>query len=318
MSVSTGVFDNLYYEITEAAGGRIACITGLKGLAWEVRIPEEIEGCPVTVIGKKAFLSRKNLRKVTVPAAVEEIRDWAFAYCDSLETVALCGNSEDRPADETAKAHGLTEKGTADMHFGRSVFLDCTKLKFLYAGGKNEGTAALLAAAVTTAEAPYLLDVREAGSPEWLNKWDARMMAILSSPDNEGYSKQVLCGEEDYGSTDLNAYESGRRRVKVRLLMLRLLYPEGLLPERKALLEQYLLEHTKGCVHEETWRVTLEEHGEDRVWYQLFAELGCVREDNFEALLADIGEDCPEMKAYLMRFKEERIGYTDFFAGLEL
>lgn len=292
-------YGNLYYEIAENRNGeRSVRITGMQGLAWELQIPEQIEGLAVTGISKKAFLSRKNLRKVTVPATVEEIGDWAFAYCGSLETVEFLG--------------------AANICFGKSVFMECVRLRFLYAGEKGEGTAALLAAAVTVAEAPYLLDVREAGGREWLDKWDARMMAVLHSPDNEGYSKQVLCGEEDYGSTDLGAYESERRKIKVRLLMLRLLYPDKLLCERREEMEKYLREHTKGRSHEETWQVVLGEHGEDRSWYQLFAEMGCVDEDNFELLLEDIGEDCPEMKAYLMRFKEERIGYSDFFSGLEL
>lgn len=298
-------YGDLDYEITENGGDRYVRITGSHGLAWETRIPEQIEGCLVKAIDRKAFLSRKSLRRVTVPATVEEIGDWAFAYCDALETVVL----------------GDAEEGTgapADIRFGRSVFMDCRGLRFLYAGKKGEGTAALLAAAVTTADAPYLLDVREAGCGEWLSKWDARMLAILHSPDNEGYSKQVLCGEEDYGSTDLDAYESERRKVKVRLLMLRLLYPEGLLSGHRTEMEEYLRGHTKGCPREETWRVVLEEHGEDRAWYQLFAELGCVEAGNLDLLLADMGENCPEMKAYLLRYKEERIGYGDFFSGLEL
>ena len=56
------------------------------------------------------------------------------------------------------------------------------------------------------------------GSREWLSKWDARLAALPGAPDQEGYSRQVLCGEEDYGSTDLAAYISERRKGKVRLV----------------------------------------------------------------------------------------------------
>jgi hypothetical protein len=288
---------SLYYEKTDNEQGESEiCITRLQGLAGEVEIPERIEDCPVRHIAKKAFLSKKNLRRVTVPAGVTEVGDWAFAYCDHLYTVAFAGAPR----------------------FGRAVFLECSRLRFLYLRDGQESTAALLAAAVTTADAPYLLDAGEAGSGEWLEKWDARMLAILHSPDNEGYSKQVLCGEEDYGSTDLAAYESERRRVKVRLLLLRLLYPAGLDETCRDELEHYLQAHTKGCGQEETWRVVLEEHGEDRAFYQLFAQLGGITSDNFDGLLGDVGEDCPELKAFLMRYKEEKLGYTDFFAGLDL
>ena len=35
-------------------------------------------------------------------------------------------------------------------------------------------------------DASYLLDAKEAGSREWLGKWDARMLAILRAADDEG------------------------------------------------------------------------------------------------------------------------------------
>ena len=268
-------------------------ITRMQGLAGEVEIPAQIEGMPVLAIGRKAFLSKKNLRKVTVPGTVTEVGDWAFAYCDHLHTVRFV-------------------QETTELRFGKAVFLECSSLRFVYVKDGRESTAALLAAAVTTAEAPYLLDAQEAGSREWLEKWDARMFAVLHSADEEGYSKQVLCGEEDYGSTDKVAYESGRRKVKVRLLLLRCLYPEGLAPGRRSEMEAYLREK------DETWQVILKEHGEEQAYYKLFTDLGCVTEDNFDALLRDVGEDCPELRAYLMRYKEEALGYSDFFAGLQL
>lgn len=281
-------------------------ITRMQGLAGEVEIPERIEGVPILAIGRKAFLSKKNLRKVTVPGTVTEVGDWAFAYCDHLHTVRFVHEGE---AD--GKSEEKSGAGTK-LRFGKSVFLECHNLRYVYVKDGSESTAALLAAAVTTAEAPYLLDAQEAGSREWLEKWDARMFAVLHSADEEGYSKQVLCGEEDYGSTDKVAYESGRRKVKVRLLLLRCLYPEGLAPERRSEMEAYLREK------DETWQVILKEHGEDQAYYKLFTDLGCVTEDNFDALLRDVGEDCPELRAYLMRYKEEALGYSDFFAGLQL
>ena len=285
---------SLYYEIRQ----NYIIITCLQGLASEVKVPEQIEELPVREIAKKAFLSKKYLRKVSLPETVEEIGDWAFAYCDNLEQVILPGQN---------------------VRFDKAVFLECGKLKRLYVGdGTEEAIAALLAAAVTTAQAYYLLDVEEAGSAEWLAKWDARMMELLNRPDEEGFSRQVLCGEEDYGSTDMNVYVNEKRKVKVRLLLLRCLYSIGLDAGTREQLEQYLTAHTKGCAREETWQVIVQEHGNDREYYQLFTELNCLTEDNFDGIIADIGEDYPEMKAYFMRYKEEKIGYTDFFGELEL
>ncbi|MCM1099892.1 MAG: leucine-rich repeat domain-containing protein [Clostridium sp.] len=305
---------SLYYEKTdEGDGTRAVCVTRMQGTPGELEIPERIEDLPVRAIGRKAFLSKKSLRKVIVPAGVREVGDWAFAYCDSLRTVIFRGAEQDADMERQRQ----TERSGSDLRFGRAVFLECARLRFVYVD-ENETTAALLAAAVTVAGAPYLLDAVEAGGREWLDKWDARMMAVLRGADNEGYSKQVLCGEEDYGSTDLIAYESGQRRIKVRLLLLRLLYPAGLSEDHRQEMETYLRAHTKGCAGEETWRVVLEEYGEDSAVYRLFVELGCVTGDNLEAILSDIGGEYPEMKAYLMRCGEERAGGGDFFESLSL
>ncbi len=282
---------SLYYVIEN---GKIT-ITRFNGTVPEVRLPERIEGVPVAGIGKKAFLSRKNLRRVFLPDGLEEIGDWAFAYCGALkEAVLPCG----------------------EVRFGRAVFMECGSLERL-TGTHAQGE--LLAAAVTALDAYYLLDLQAAGSREWLAKWDSRLMAVMQTPETEGYSRQVLCGEEDYGSTDLAAYTSGRRRQKVRLAFLRLLYPEALPDGNREVLEAYLRGHARGSAQgEEAWRVVLEEHGNDRAYYALYAELGCITEYNFDGSLRDIGEEYPELKAYFLRFKEERLGVRDFFGDLEL
>ena len=284
---------SLLYEIRQ---GKILVI-GLQGGGAEVYVPPSIEGMPVSVIERKAFLSRKNLRKVQLPETVEEIGDWAFAYCDGLEEVCLPHRQ---------------------IQFCRAVFLDCGRLRKIRFPEGDEQTARLLAAAVTAFESYYLLDLMEVGSREWLEKWDARLLAVLQAPDSEGYAKQVLCGEEDYGSTDFGAFIRKKRKSKVRLALLRLLCPRGLSSAVRKELEEYLREHTKGCESDEAWQVVLKEHGSDRACYSLFAKIGCITEENFQDLIAEIGEDKPEMRAYFMRYKEENIGYTDFFDALAL
>lgn len=305
-----------YQKIKETKEEMSICITSFHGLTGEVEIPKEIEGCPVRYIAKKAFLSKKNLRKVILPADVTDVGDWAFAYCDNLHTVIfnVSGERDEDYGVSQAEENAMRQ----DMRFGRAVFLECNNLKFLYVNEEGETAAALLAAAVTVAGAPYLLDAVETGKREWLEKWDARMMSVLHSEDNEGYSKQVLCGEEDYGSTDLAAYESGRRKIKVRLLLLRLLYPKSLSEEHRKEMEEYLRNHTKGCIHEETWEVVLNEYGDDRNYYRLFADLNCVNKENIEGILTDIGENYPEMKAFFLRYGGNGGYGEDFFAALEL
>lgn len=284
-------------------------ITGARGRILEALLPETIDGKIVKEIGRKAFLGCKSLRKVHVPENCIWIGEWAFANCSNLETVEL------------------PRRG---MVFGQGVFKDASALKNIFvtdtqspaAGLKNKTekpfqTAALLAAAVVSMDAAYLLSPQEAGTKEWIEKWDLTMGAVLREEDEEGYQKMVLCGEEDL-SVDLDDFLAKKRRKKARLCLLRLLNPLGLAEERKAELETYIKEHTKGCQSEAAWEVILREHGEDKDYFELFTSLGCVTEENFEGILADFGEHHAPMKSYLMEYHEEGMRKQDFFDTLSL
>lgn len=295
---------------------------------------EDAEVKPVISIGKKALLSCKNIRRVCLPETMEEVGDWAFAYCDGLREVCL-----------PQKA----------IHFGRGIFRECGRLRLVTVEGKQRDTGGLLAAALTLLEAPYLFTPVRCGDGDWLRQWDARMLQILRAADEDGYSKMVLCGEEDYGSKEnnLDYFLNQKRKGKVRIAFMRLLHPTGLQAEVREELEAYLRAHTEGAVfpgtgeaaggqggngkpaaggyrkeayaetgesgvRDETWQVLLEEHGEDSEYYKLFTEIGCLTENNFDRILSQTGESCPEMKAWFLKYKEENIGYADFFADLTL
>lgn len=55
----------------------------------EVKIPETIEGIPVTGIGELAFSGCTNLKAITIPSNVHFIGWWAFLGCDSLESIRI-------------------------------------------------------------------------------------------------------------------------------------------------------------------------------------------------------------------------------------
>ena len=306
-------------------------ITGYQGLAGHVdipgRLPCETESFEVTGISKKVFLSKKYLRSIVVPASVESVGDWAFAYCDALREVSFKGRK---------------------LQFGKDVFKECGGLRcvrFLPRGDafvakadeckldeessaagncvqqdsfNCDGVGALMAAAVTQMESSYLLDAGESGSREWLEKWDARMLVILKGADDDGYSKQILCGEEDYESADLETYLRNSRRKKVRLLLLRLLYPMGLAAGLEMELKTYLLEHTKGCRTDETWQVIRDEYGDRREFYELFARLGCLTKENAPQVISETREENPEMKAYFLKYQADHFTENDFFGKLLL
>lgn len=284
----------IFYEIKDEK----AVITGSEGAVSRISLPASIEGYPVSAIDRKAFLSAKGLYGVRLPDSVEEIGDWAFAHCENLTEVAV----PDR-----------------EIRFGKAVFKNCGKLKKISKNGDSEareGTGELLAAAVTLLDAYYLLDLPQAGSEEWLGRWDTRLCSVLRTADQEGYISQSVYGEEDYIGTDLEEYVSARRREKARLAFLRLRRPMALDAALKKELEEYLRNLTKGREGEEAWLVLKQEYGDEREYYELFAELGCVSQENLEDILTDIGEEYPEMKAFFLR--AARREEADLFQDLEL
>lgn len=197
--------EGYYLKLQEGADGLQVVACG--GRASLVQVPDVLEGMTVTGIAKKAFLSRKHIRELILPPTIKKIEDWAFAYCGQLEQITLPGAVAELGKAVLVNADALQK-------------INCVPDENLHQW--SEDVAYLLAGAVKDLEAYYLLDLQEAGSKEWFAKWDARLFAVMEEDDNEGYLKQVLCGEEDYGSTDLVAFLSRKRKKKVRLCMLRL------------------------------------------------------------------------------------------------
>lgn len=286
--------------------GEIA-ITMYQGNQAQVEIPECIEECPVTVIGKKAFLGKRELKKVVLPKSVTTIEDWAFASCVKLEEVVL---------------------QSQEITFGKGVFQGCKSLGEVILLKENTGVSyeeqrqagALLAATVNILDTPHLFQPDLAGEKEWLYQWDMKMLNYLRKDDHAGFTVVVLCGEEDYGSEEnsLSYFLKQKRKSKVRLAFLRLRNPMGMAEETKEELVSYLKAHTKGCETEETWEIVLEEHGNEKSYYEILMECDCITKDNFDGFLEDLKDNYPEMKAFLMKYKEETLGYGDFFESLTL
>ncbi|MCR5251157.1 MAG: leucine-rich repeat domain-containing protein [Lachnospiraceae bacterium] len=231
----------------------------------------------ISEIPAKAMLGRHRLTSVEIPESVKRIGDWAFAGCSHLERVKM-----------------------PPCELGKGVFRDCGALKCLDIG-RGEDTAALLAEAARW-DVQYLVEPGTAGSREWFALWDSWLFRFLEEEDAEGYSGQVPCGEEDFGTSDAAAYESGRRREKARRCLLRLMHAESLGEAEKKRLQNYVSEHTAGSpAGEEAWKLILERYAEEEAWYAAFAEAGGVNEDNLEQILEEIPESANRMKSFFLR-----------------
>ena len=294
------VYGSIQYECLED----YAVLASYRGVDRELLLPEEVDGKPLVEIGKKAFLSCKQLQHIALPSGIMRIQDWAFAGCAGLEILRI-------PYRE--------------IFIGQGILKDCLRLiriiperkdeicqpeePRMYEGiSLHEDISYLLAAVMNKLEAFYLFDMTAAGSENWLVQWDKRMFALLKRDDEEGFSKMLLCGEEDYGSREnnLDYYIEQRRKEKVRLCMLRLMHDIGLHEQDRKYLKDYLKAHTKGEQSEETWKVVLEEHGDEKPFYQFLLDSECIHAHNFSAILEDMGGEHTEMKAYLMEQWEER------------
>lgn len=291
--------------LTYATDGERVEITGSRGRDTVIEIPAQLEGLPVTRIGKKAFLSNKQLREISLPESLTGIDDWAFACCAKLAKITLPYRR---------------------LELGQGIFRDCFSLAQIMDGEAAEqdkkmtDVSYLMAAAVCALDAFYLFDPEAAGSEEWFARWDVRLRAVMEMPDAEGFSKMLLCGEEDYGSREnnLDHYTGQQRRKKVRLAMCRLMHDTLLSSKDKEMLTAYLLSHRKGQETEETWQVVLEEYGDDITYYRFLTEIGAVDKENFQEMLAELGEGHTEMKAYLMEYYGGLRAGEDPFAAFAL
>lgn len=307
----------LQYEIRKEG----IVLTGYHGRDIMLTIPQQIEAKPVTIIGKKTFLGAKELQQLTLPGSIEEIQDWAFASCSALRILIL-------PKKKLAVGQGILKDCfrlqqilTVSEEKLLSVLSEDGSAKDISVEDISETEAdisRLLAAVMSSLDAFYLFEPLAAGSKNWLEQWDARMLLLMAQADEEGFSKMLLCGEEDYGSKEnnLDYYIEQRRRFKVRLAMLRLMNDIGLAPDVREELLLYLRVHTKGEASEETWKVVLEEHGDERAYYQFLLDNDCIHDGNFSAVLEDMGERHTEMKAFLMNARSAQPKMEEAFAAL--
>lgn len=58
-----------------------------------LNIPSSYNGKPVTAIGDNAFYGCSNIKEITIPDSVTDIKRFAFGYCDGVEKVTFTSNS---------------------------------------------------------------------------------------------------------------------------------------------------------------------------------------------------------------------------------
>lgn len=301
--------------IEHAGGGQLVCVPHKKGIAVKryrgtaqrVVIPPEIEGKPVTAIERKAFLSCKTVRFIQLPDTVEEIGDWAFAHAEYLSSVII-------PRRQLSR--------------GKELFLGCKRLREIVFDCAHEewaeyaplGLYRMLAMAVTVLHDYFLFDPVDFGSDAWARRWDEKLAALVALDDLDGFEELWTCGEEDYEGKDydIKSYPVEKRKMKLRIVYFRLMHPYKMADSTRETFQAYLRSHTRGTDAPEAWELLIEEHADDLEYYRVFADSGCITADNFDSLLADMKDCSAEIKAYLLRYKEEHFDAKDAFAAFDL
>ncbi|MCR4705330.1 MAG: leucine-rich repeat domain-containing protein [Lachnospiraceae bacterium] len=263
-------------------------------------IPALIEDVPVTVIDRKAFMGKKELRNVTIPMSVSIVQDFAFAKCTHLLRVICHSN-----------------KG--DIRFGRKVFEGCINLETIMIGTKEPDDFSYLAAALShKMDAPHLLSDPDIGNGFWMERWDLALKSGLNKDDADGYENTVLCGEEDTSYAgkmsvegeiveDVTYYMKEACKNKCDLCMLRLLHSDRLDSGNEETLKLYLKMHGFVSENKAAYELIKEKYADDERYINLYLNTVSPGREEVLCMLEDIGDD-------LALFRKQLILYS---AGLK-
>jgi hypothetical protein len=269
-----------------------------KGVDEVVAIPDVIDEKAVISIDKKAFLSCKTVREISLPDSIEEIGDWAFAHAENLRTITL-------PRRELSR--------------GKEMFLGCKRLRSIELNNlpedlKDKGLGRMLSLGVTILHDYFLFSPLEVGSDKWVERWDEKLTALMELDDLDGFEELWTCGEEDYEGKDydIKSYPVEKRKMKLRIVYFRLLNPYKLSQDTRQRLQDYIRDS------KESWEIIIGEHKNELEYYRVFTQSGAVNEENFESLITDMDDVSPEIKAFMLKYKDENMQKNDVFAQFEL
>ncbi|MBD5444925.1 MAG: leucine-rich repeat protein [Lachnospiraceae bacterium] len=276
------------------------CITAYEGTAEFLAIPSRIDNKPVTAIAKKAFWGNRCLQHIVLPDTIGSVGDWAFSACYMLRDITL-------PYRE--------------INFGKQIFHKSEKLHEIYISNsvmkKDKALPKLLAMAVTTLEAEYLVNPMQAGSDNWYQNLDSKILTVLNESEESALKNLVYCAEEDMGAKQ-EACLKALAYKKAGIAFNRLVYSNKITNVMEKELTDFLLQRTKGCKDESAWEIVKESHNMGLQYCDKLFEINGINEENINEVLDDLGEDNVELKAYLLKKWQSRAQSADIWETLEL
>lgn len=276
------------------------CITAYVGTAEFLTIPSRIDNKPVIAIAKKAFWGNRCLQHIVLPDTIDSVGDWAFSACYMLRDITL-------PYKE--------------INFGKQIFHKSEKLHEIYISDsvmeKDKALPKLLAMAVTTLEAEYLVKPLQAGSDNWYQNLDSKILTVLNESEESALKNLVYCAEEDMGAKQ-EACLNALAYKKAGIAFMRLVYANKITNVIERDLTDFLLQRTKGCKDESAWEFVKENHNMGLQYCDKLFEINGINEENINEVLDDLGEDYVELKAHLLKKWQSRGQNVDIWESLEL
>ena len=108
-------------------------LSAYRGENAQVDVPAQLDGKPVTQLGKGVFYHKKKLRQVTLPEGVETVGRMAFCKCIHLEQATLPQTLRRIESDAYTNCHFLQSMDVPDgvTQIGEAAFSGCVHLESL-------------------------------------------------------------------------------------------------------------------------------------------------------------------------------------------
>lgn len=246
-------------------------------------------------IQKKEYMGRTDVTELVLSPGVKEIGAWAFAYCTSLQAVAI---------------------PSALKEIGQDIFKDCSRLQYVtvYSGDAPDFSAPealhtplsrLTAIAFTVFAQPALCLPAEVGTAAWLTCWDEALLHYIRQADAKDFSPFLAGGEEDYTDALSNeeVYCRQVRLQKIRCVLARFLARDAL-PMTASHARQFreYLQNTP-----ETLEALLHEEEHAYAYFQLYKELNLLPVDKLPNIISRLPDARVELKAlFIQHLRQNR------------
>ena len=259
-------------------------------------------------ISRKAFLSCKTLRKITLPSCISCIGEWAFSKCINLRSVII---------DETFK----------ENIFGKGAFDGCDNLESISFRDSEEGFSHLLALTVNRLKNDYLLRSADLGDKTWYDKWDIYLKSVLSADSEDLEADFATGGEEDLPFIGVGMVDGempdegvdffrGIEKNKCLLCYMRLKYDKYLTDDMRDILKTFITKRAFGKSPAYAFNTLNEECKGDIEFYKIYMDVVKPDKETIMKMSQTVNPTLIQAKAYLIKQASEDEG--SFFDDLLL